>query len=83
MSTHYHYNDNCDNRNLEIKPSVSLLDLNLKEVWRYRDLMMFFFARIFDQVHTFLSKTEVFLSVEVKYFSTVFDTVLVNCYKGS
>jgi lipopolysaccharide transport system permease protein len=32
---------------LEIKPKASLLDLNLKEVWRYRDLMMLFVRRDF------------------------------------
>ena len=32
---------------LEIKPKASLFDLNLKEVWRYRDLMMLFVRRDF------------------------------------
>lgn len=32
---------------LEIKPQASLFDLNLKEVWRYRDLMMLFVRRDF------------------------------------
>ena len=32
---------------LEIKPQASLLDLNFKEVWRYRDLMMLFVRRDF------------------------------------
>lgn len=42
-----HYNDNGDEWDLEIKPQASLLDLNLKEVWRYRDLMMLFVRRDF------------------------------------
>lgn len=32
---------------LEIKPQVSFFDLNLKEVWRYRDLMLLFVRRDF------------------------------------
>jgi lipopolysaccharide transport system permease protein len=32
---------------LEIKPQASLFDLNLKEVWKYRDLMMLFVRRDF------------------------------------
>ncbi len=32
---------------LEIKPQSSLFDLNLREVWRYRDLMMLFVKRDF------------------------------------
>lgn len=32
---------------LEIKPQASLFDLNLKEVWRYRDLMLLFVRRDF------------------------------------
>lgn len=32
---------------LEIKPKASLLDINLKEVWKYRDLMMLFVRRDF------------------------------------
>lgn len=32
---------------LEIKPQSSLFELNLKEVWRYRDLMMLFVKRDF------------------------------------
>ncbi|MFY7839472.1 MAG: ABC transporter permease [Lacibacter sp.] len=35
------------NWDLEIKPQSSLLDLNLKEVWRYKDLMMLFVRRDF------------------------------------
>ncbi|HEX4957012.1 MAG TPA: ABC transporter permease [Lacibacter sp.] len=42
-----HYNDSTDSWDLEIKPQASLLDLNLKEVWRYRDLMMLFVRRDF------------------------------------
>ena len=36
-----------ENWDLEIKPQASLLDLNFKEVWRYRDLMMLFVRRDF------------------------------------
>ncbi|MEJ8816981.1 ABC transporter permease [Lacibacter sp. H407] len=36
-----------ENWDLEIKPKASLFDLNLKEVWRYRDLMMLFVRRDF------------------------------------
>jgi lipopolysaccharide transport system permease protein len=32
---------------LEIKPQTSLFDLNLREVWRYRDLMLLFVKRDF------------------------------------
>ena len=32
---------------LEIKPQASLFDLNLKDVWRYRDLMLLFVRRDF------------------------------------
>ncbi len=42
-----HYNDSGEQWDLEIKPQASLLDLNLKEVWRYRDLMMLFVRRDF------------------------------------
>lgn len=42
-----HYNDTTEQWDLEIKPKASLFDLNLKEVWRYRDLMMLFVRRDF------------------------------------
>ncbi|QNA44978.1 ABC transporter permease [Lacibacter sediminis] len=42
-----HLNDTAEQWDLEIKPKASLLDLNLKEVWRYRDLMMLFVRRDF------------------------------------
>ncbi|MBS4064426.1 MAG: ABC transporter permease [Chitinophagaceae bacterium] len=47
MSMQNHYNDSSDTWDLEIKPQASLLDLNLKEVWRYRDLMILFVRRDF------------------------------------
>jgi lipopolysaccharide transport system permease protein len=42
-----HYNDTSEHWDLEIKPKASLFDLNLKEVWKYRDLMMLFVRRDF------------------------------------
>jgi len=42
-----HPNDTTDQWDLEIKPKASFFDLNLKEVWRYRDLMMLFVRRDF------------------------------------
>ncbi|HMO34109.1 MAG TPA: ABC transporter permease [Lacibacter sp.] len=42
-----HYNVNDEIWDLEIKPKVSLFDLNLNEVWRYRDLMLLFVRRDF------------------------------------
>jgi lipopolysaccharide transport system permease protein len=42
-----HLNDTNDQWDLEIKPKASFFDLNLKEVWRYRDLMMLFVRRDF------------------------------------
>jgi lipopolysaccharide transport system permease protein len=42
-----HSNDKTQHWDLEIKPKASLFDLNLKEVWRYRDLMMLFVRRDF------------------------------------
>ncbi len=42
-----HSNDTTEKWDLEIKPQASLFDLNLKEVWRYRDLMMLFVRRDF------------------------------------
>jgi lipopolysaccharide transport system permease protein len=42
-----HYNDTSKHWDLEIKPKASFFDLNLKEVWRYRDLMMLFVRRDF------------------------------------
>ncbi len=42
-----HSNDMSENWDLEIKPQASLFDLNLKEVWKYRDLMMLFVRRDF------------------------------------
>lgn len=42
-----HLNDTTEQWDLEIKPKASLFDLNLKEVWRYRDLMMLFVRRDF------------------------------------
>ena len=47
MSMQNHYNDSSDTWDMEIQPQSSLLDLNLKEVWRYRDLMMLFVRRDF------------------------------------
>jgi lipopolysaccharide transport system permease protein len=40
-------NDTTERWDLEIKPKASLFDLNLKEVWKYRDLMMLFVRRDF------------------------------------
>ncbi|RYG52391.1 MAG: ABC transporter permease [Chitinophagaceae bacterium] len=37
--------DKKDHWNLVITPKVRLLDINLKEVWRYRDLLMMFVKR--------------------------------------
>jgi lipopolysaccharide transport system permease protein len=42
-----HYNDTTDHWDLEIKPRASLFNLNLKEVWSYRDLMFLFVRRDF------------------------------------
>ena len=42
-----HYNDEGEHWDLEIKPQNSLFDLNLKEVWHYRDLMLLFVKRDF------------------------------------
>lgn len=42
-----HYNDTTDHWDLEIKPKASLFNLNLKEVWNYRDLMFLFVRRDF------------------------------------
>jgi lipopolysaccharide transport system permease protein len=36
---------------LEIKPKSKLLDLNLKETWRYRDLLMLFVRRDFVSIY--------------------------------
>jgi hypothetical protein len=35
------------NWDLEIKPQSHLLDINLKEVWKYRDLLWMFVKRDF------------------------------------
>lgn len=42
-----HYNNQTEHWDLEIKPKSSFFDLNLKEVWKYRDLMMLFVKRDF------------------------------------
>jgi lipopolysaccharide transport system permease protein len=42
-----HYNDTTDHWDLEIKPRASLFNLNLKEIWNYRDLMFLFVRRDF------------------------------------
>lgn len=42
-----HNNETAEHWDMEIKPKASLFDLNLKEVWRYRDLMMLFVRRDF------------------------------------
>ncbi|HLP36115.1 ABC transporter permease [Lacibacter sp.] len=42
-----HLNDTTEQWDLEIKPKASLFDLNLKEVWKYRDLMLLFVRRDF------------------------------------
>ncbi|MBI3718048.1 MAG: ABC transporter permease [Sphingobacteriales bacterium] len=42
-----HYNSEEETWDLEIKPKTSLFSLNLKEVWRYRDLMLLFVKRDF------------------------------------
>lgn len=42
-----HYNSDEEIWDLEIKPRYSLFNLNLKEVWHYRDLMMLFVRRDF------------------------------------
>ena len=39
--------DHAEAWDLEIKPRTSLFQLNLKEVWRYRDLMLLFVRRDF------------------------------------
>ncbi len=43
-----HYSSAEDSWDLEIKPRTSFFDLNLKEVWRYRDLMLLFVKRDFS-----------------------------------
>ncbi|WP_053976088.1 ABC transporter permease [Mangrovimonas xylaniphaga] len=40
-----------DDWTIEINPKSKLLDLNLKEVWRYRDLLMLFVRRDFVAVY--------------------------------
>jgi lipopolysaccharide transport system permease protein len=40
-------NDTTEQWDMEIKPQASLFDLNLKEVWKYRDLMLLFVRRDF------------------------------------
>lgn len=42
-----HYHSAEEIWDLEIKPKASLFDLNLKEVWQYRDLMLLFVRRDF------------------------------------
>ncbi len=42
-----HLNDTTEQWDLEIKPQAGLFDLNLKEVWRYRDLLVLFVRRDF------------------------------------
>lgn len=42
-----HYNDPADHWDLVIQPKKSLFDLNLRDVWRYRDLMLLFVRRDF------------------------------------
>ncbi|RXK57440.1 ABC transporter permease [Lacibacter luteus] len=42
-----HLNDTNEHWDLEIKPQAGLFDLNLKEVWRYRDLLVLFVRRDF------------------------------------
>jgi lipopolysaccharide transport system permease protein len=42
-----HYNDPADHWDLVIQPKTSLFDLNLRDVWRYRDLMLLFVRRDF------------------------------------
>lgn len=42
-----HSNEPVETWDLEIKPQANLFDLNLKDVWRYRDLMLLFVKRDF------------------------------------
>ena len=42
-----HYNSNDDIWDIEIKPKSGLFDLNLREVWNYRDLTWLFVKRDF------------------------------------
>jgi lipopolysaccharide transport system permease protein len=42
-----HSNNTTENWDLEIKPQAGFFDLNLKEVWRYRDLLVLFVRRDF------------------------------------
>ncbi|MFN4285582.1 MAG: ABC transporter permease [Lacibacter sp.] len=42
-----HYNDPSETWDLVIQPRTSLFDLNLRDVWRYRDLMLLFVRRDF------------------------------------
>ena len=42
-----HYNDHTEHWDLEIKPKSSFFDINLKEIWHYRDLMLLFVKRDF------------------------------------
>lgn len=46
------YNDQTEQWDLEIKPKSSFFDLNLKEVWHYRDLMLLFVKRDFAAQYT-------------------------------
>jgi lipopolysaccharide transport system permease protein len=47
MSNHTSAKSENEDWDLEIRPKAKLLDLNLSEVWRYRDLMFLFVKRDF------------------------------------
>jgi lipopolysaccharide transport system permease protein len=42
-----HYNDSSDQWDLEIKPRNAIWDLNLRELWHYKDLIILFVRRDF------------------------------------
>jgi lipopolysaccharide transport system permease protein len=49
MSKHLHIaTPDTDNWDIEIKPKASLFEINLKELWQYRDLLVLFVKRDFS-----------------------------------
>ncbi|MDX2190677.1 MAG: ABC transporter permease [Bacteroidota bacterium] len=51
MNTAHTATENTENWTLTIKPKAGLLELNLSELWRYRDLILLFVRRDFVAVY--------------------------------
>ena len=76
--------ENVDiNWDLEIKPQSHLLDINLKEVWKYRDLLWLFVKRDFTAQYKQTILGPLWHFIQPLFTTVVFLVVFTNIAKIS